>query len=63
MNNSKVNCDTRVTKLVKNKLQEIADAFGVNRANIQRAAFNRYITDYDNGVLDKYIQEAQSGEK
>jgi len=66
MKNSKVNCDTRVTKSVKDKLQEIADAFGVNRASIQRAAFNRYITDYDNGVFDKFIiaaKEAQDGKK
>ena len=57
MNKSKVNCDTRVTIQTKNKLESIAKEMSattglkIKRADIQRAAFSRYITAYDAGEL------------
>lgn len=44
-------CDTKVSHTVKNRLEEIAAEMGVKRADISRAAFNRYITDYDKGLI------------
>ena len=55
MNNNKVNCDTRVTKLMKNRLTDIARVFGVKRADVQRAAFARYIAAFDAGLLKQEI--------
>lgn len=60
--NGKVNCDTRVPVETKNRLEQIAKALGVKRADVQRAAFNRYITAYDAGEF-KYIEEAQDGKE
>jgi len=61
MNNGKVNCDTRVTKSVKDKLELIAKVLDVKRADVQRAAFNRYISAFDAGLIKG--EAAQDGKK
>ena len=62
MSKNKVNCDTRVPVETKNRLEEIAKALGVKRADVQRAAFSKYITAYDAGEFD-HIKEAQNGKE
>ena len=62
MPKNKVNCDTRVTLAVKEKLEVIAKTLGVKRADVQRAAFSKYITAYDAGEFD-HIKEAQNGKE
>lgn len=49
MSKGKVNCDTRVEPHIKEKLEEIAKARKVKRADIQRAAFDMIIKDFEEG--------------
>lgn len=59
MATGKVNCDTRVPVQTKNKLEMIAKVLGVKRADVQRAAFNRYIAAFDAGLIKGEV--AQDG--
>ena len=60
MAKGKVNCDTRVTVETKEKLEFIATVLGVKRADVQRAAFKRYIAAFDAGLL---VQETEQDGK
>lgn len=44
-------CDTKVSHHVKKRLEEIAVELRVKRADVSRAAFARYIRDYDEGLI------------
>ena len=63
----KVNCDTRVIASVKIKLESIAKEMSettglkIKRSDVQRAAFNRYIQAYDDGLLVEQVQEDFDG--
>lgn len=61
MNKAKVNCDTRVTPEMKNRLDRIAKVLCVKRSDVQRAAFKRYIAAFDAGeITDEEIQDAKA---